>query len=146
MSILEMLEENSIPEPNSGCWLWLRAVRGNGYPTAWWEGRDWPASHLALSSRGIKVPRGFKALHKCDVPLCVNPDHLFVGTDLDNRRDAKAKGRLLNMKREFCKAGHPLSGDNVRTDLKTGSRYCVNCRRRWNSEGYLRRRARNGHN
>jgi hypothetical protein len=39
------------------------------------------------------IPPGLKILHKCDVSLCVNPDHLFVGTQLDNVRDMDAKGR-----------------------------------------------------
>jgi HNH endonuclease len=39
------------------------------------------------------IPKGMKVLHQCDVPACVNPDHLFLGTDLDNARDKTRKGR-----------------------------------------------------
>lgn len=121
-----ILEANSIPEPNSGCWLWLGMV-ANGYPV-WGQKRERrQATHLA-----IEVPKGLDACHRCDVTICVNPDHLFVGTRKANMQDARAKGRLVGYgKREFCKAGHPLSGDNVRTDPKSGKRSCRICKRRW---------------
>lgn len=138
----EMLEANSIPEPNSGCWLWLRGVCGGKrgvYPVWPWQGKRWQASHLALLVRGIVVPRGLDACHRCDNPYCVNPDHLFVGTRADNMQDAKAKGRLVGYgKREFCKHGHPLSGDNVSTDPKTGKRRCRICTNRRGKELYQR--------
>lgn len=154
LDILDMLERNSIPEPNSGCWLWLRGVAGgkNKYPV--WGGKErekkYPvrrqASHLALMVRGVVVPRGFDACHSCDNPFCVNPDHLFVGTRKANMLDAQAKGRLVGYgKREFCKQGHPLSGDNVRIDPKTGKRSCRICRLRWGRITDAKRRPRKLH-
>jgi hypothetical protein len=139
MTLTEMLESNSIPEPNSGCLLWLRGVAGgrNGpsYPVWKWEGRRRQVSHLALEAKGVKVPKGFDACHRCDVTLCVNDGHLFVGTRKINMLDAQAKGRLVGYgKREVCKQGHPLSGDNVRVDAKSGKRKCRTCERRWNRE------------
>jgi hypothetical protein len=133
-----MLEANSIPEPNSGCWLWLRAV-SNSYPVWTWEGRQQQATHLALQSKGIEVGKGFDACHSCDNTYCVNPDHLFVGTRTINMRDAQAKGRLVGYgKREVCKQGHELSGDNVRIDPKSGKRRCLTCSRRWDKQYYWR--------
>lgn len=134
LDIAGMLERNSIPEPNSGCWLWLRGVSGGrkNYPVWGQKEQRRQVSHLALLLRGIVVPRGYDACHSCDNPFCVNPDHLFVGTRTENMRDAQAKGRLVGYgKREFCKQGHPLSGDNVRIDPKTGKRSCCICRLRW---------------
>ena len=131
-SIREMIEANSIPEPNSGCLLWLRGVGGRGYPVWKWEGRRRQVSHLALEAKGVKVPKGFDGCHSCDVPLCVNEDHLFVGTRAINMQDARVKGRLVGYgKREFCKQGHPLSGDNLRVDPKSGKRKCHACALRW---------------
>lgn len=42
------------------------------------------------------IPQGYKVLHKCDNPLCVNPNHLFIGTQLDNIKDRDMKGRQRN--------------------------------------------------
>jgi hypothetical protein len=137
MTLTEMLESNSIPEPNSGCWLWLRGVAGgrNGpsYPVWKWEGRR------------RQVPKGFDGCHSCDNTFCINPDHLFVGTRIVNMQDARAKGRLVGYgKREFCKQGHPLSGDNVHVDIKSGKRSCRICKRRWGRITDAKRSPRHG--
>lgn len=113
MNLADMLEANSIPEPNSGCWLWLRACTRKGYATAWWEGRLQYVSHLALEAKGIEVPKGFMACHRCDNPSCINDAHLFVGTAKDNTQDALRKGRLGRDLKEFCKHGHRMSSDNL---------------------------------
>jgi hypothetical protein len=130
MTLAEMLEANSIPEPNSGCSIWLRGCvggqePGGAYPV--WRRRR--VSHLALSIKGVAVPEGFHACHRCDNTFCINPDHLFVGTAADNRRDAQAKGRL-KQNRVMCKYGHSLSGDNLYVAPKSGNRQCRICIRR----------------
>jgi hypothetical protein len=51
------------------------------------------ATHISLELVGRKLPRGLHALHHCDNPPCVNPDHLFPGTDMDNYQDSIKKGR-----------------------------------------------------
>lgn len=141
-TILTLLETNSIPEPNSGCWIWLRGLSGGKYKYPVWGQRDQrrQVSHLALLTRGIEVPRGLDACHSCDNTYCVNPDHLFVGTRKDNMRDAQAKRRLVGYgKREVCKAGHPLSGENLYVS-PDGKRHCRICVRRWGRKHDARRR------
>lgn len=144
-NLADMLDQNSIPEPNSGCWLWLRGVAGGKtlYPVWKWQGQRRQASHLALSLKGVAIPTGYDACHRCDNPLCVNPDHLFVGTRHDNMRDAQTKHRLVGYrKREVCKQGHLLSAENVRVNEKTGKRSCKICSRVWGRIGDAKRRPR----
>ncbi len=76
-----------------GCWPWLKSNR-NGYGIYWGGRRKYRATHISLFlARGIEIPDGLCALHRCDNPICVNPDHLFVGTHEDNVRDRDKKGR-----------------------------------------------------
>lgn len=87
------------PEPNSGCWLWAgpRDVYGYGrimvgsYPYR--RGRPTLAHRVVYSVLVGAVPKDLCVCHRCDVPCCVNPSHLFVGTRIDNNRDRASKGR-----------------------------------------------------
>ncbi len=89
----ERIEFYSIPEPNSGCWLWTGSLTSGGYGCCWWDGKQTNAHRFSwLAYRG-EIPSGQLVLHKCDMPSCVNPDHLFLGTAADNMRDMVAKGR-----------------------------------------------------
>lgn len=92
-------EARSIPVPESGCWLWLGADKGNGYGHATHERKSWPAHRLAYHLCRGPVPDGVDVCHRCDTRLCVNPGHLFLGTRTDNMRDAKRKGRLSSGRR-----------------------------------------------
>jgi hypothetical protein len=98
-----------IPEPNSGCWLWTGAVRGCfGYGETREMGRKVLAHRMSYQLHRGKIPDGMCVLHKCDVPLCVNPDHLFLGTYSDNRRDCIRKGRAYMPTRQ-CGIEHHIA-------------------------------------
>ena len=97
----ERFNEKYIPEPMSGCWLWTGALRPAGRNHQVNYGMMLlPRSRKGRSAHRISwelhcggVPEGMNVLHKCDVPLCVNPDHLFLGTHSENMKDCVAKGR-----------------------------------------------------
>lgn len=75
------------------CWLWLGSHHPAGYGRLYWRGKMRPATHVALFlDRGIEVGTGV-ARHDCDNPPCVNPAHLQIGDQVDNRRDSVERGR-----------------------------------------------------
>lgn len=80
------------PEPNSGCWLWTGYVNGWGYGKFNVRGRIEFAHRVAYREAKGEILDGYLVLHSCDLPSCVNPDHLRIGTDVDNADD-KARRR-----------------------------------------------------
>ena len=89
LSALGLAERLSVPEPNTGCWLWLAALH-HGY--AKFAGRL--VTRLLLSEGlGRALSSDEFACHRCDVPSCVNPGHLFIGSNRQNQLDKIAKGR-----------------------------------------------------
>ena len=94
MTLPEYFCAQSIPEPNSGCYLWLGPIVKTGYGVATWRGHRDLAHRLSWSYQNKQhIPEGMVICHKCDVRGCVNPDHLFLGTYRDNSRDMLSKGR-----------------------------------------------------
>jgi hypothetical protein len=82
-------------EKTSTCWFWRgRCVNNKGYASIWHGRRSFGVHRISYTLAKGEIPEGLCVLHKCDVPLCVNPDHLFLGTQLDNIRDCEQKGRL----------------------------------------------------
>lgn len=81
------------PEPNTGCWIWTGSLFKDGYGHVYRDGTTCSAHRAMWQFRNGAMAREKHACHSCDTPACVNPDHVWPGTDLDNRRDLLAKGR-----------------------------------------------------
>lgn len=96
-------------DPDS-CWLWSGTRNNKGYgmltikrrPSKW----NFLAHRISWEAFFGPIPTGMLVLHRCDTPLCVRPDHLFLGTHTDNMRDCHAKGR----NGEKTKPGHKARG------------------------------------
>lgn len=103
------LEARSIPEPNTGCWLWLDACNDAGYGAVNGRAIGLPTNRANrisyLAFRG-PIAEGLYVLHKCDVRSCVNPDHLYLGTDADNKADMVRRARSAKGDRSGART-HP---------------------------------------
>ncbi|MCH1599077.1 MAG: hypothetical protein L7S70_01665 [Pseudomonadales bacterium] len=88
----------TMPNMDSPCWEWTRAKDGNGYGGFWFDGRMRKAHRVSALWAGIisDISDGDCVLHECDNPACVNPDHLWRGSQADNMEDMKRKGRGSN--------------------------------------------------
>ena len=79
--------------PETGCRIWTGAGSGNGYGYVWHNRKDTGAHRLAYELTHGAIPHGLVIRHACDTPLCVNPGHLSLGTEMDNAADALERGR-----------------------------------------------------
>jgi hypothetical protein len=80
-------------DKSGDCWLWTKGCYWSGYGSFAWKGRSRPTHRIAWEITHGPIPDGLHVLHRCDVRRCVNPAHLFLGTESDNHRDKVRKGR-----------------------------------------------------
>ena len=105
---LEERFHKSYTKDSSGCWLWIGHTTGNPNPkfrygTVVQNKKRILAHRLSweLNNKG-KIPNGKFVCHKCDIPLCVNPNHLFLGDAITNMLDREKKGRGPQGERNWC--------------------------------------------
>lgn len=116
----------------SDCWEWQAAKFCNGYGVFRLDGKNFRAHRLSWVLEYGDIPEGLSVLHSCDNPSCVNPHHLWLGTQLDNLRDSDCKGRQTSWNerrtQSYCIHGHIFDFKNTRI-RPNGSRECRVCHR-----------------
>lgn len=102
------MEKVAVPEDGSACWLWTGPKHEKGYGLFNFRGLKVRAHRFAAA--GFRMPETkLWACHRCDVPACVNPDHLFFARPIDNTLDMIQKGRRV--------PSHPTSETSRHTKL-----------------------------
>lgn len=94
----ELVLDGVEADTNGGCWLWRKAMSGNGYGQMKIKRVAKPAHREAYKAWKGPIPEGLHVLHSCDNALCVNPDHLSVGTRSMNMTQARQRGRIVPAK------------------------------------------------
>lgn len=147
---VEELKHGKFTVDENGCHVWVGATQVSGpkqrqvlYGKVW-DGVRYKGAHRAVmeSFLGRALATEEFVCHKCDVPLCVNVDHLFVGTHQDNMDDMYSKKRGKGQNATHCKLGHPYAGENLLIDGK-GNRRCKSCLKRTSAEAIISYRNRN---
>lgn len=111
------LDDRIIPEPNSGCWIWLGPLNKKGYPQN--------ARHRQMYTlhKG-PIPKGLELDHLCRVRCCVNPDHLEPVTTKVNILRGEGNA-AINARKTHCIHGHSL--EDAYVNKKKGHRKCREC-------------------
>lgn len=115
-------------DKSGDCWQWTGPVNAKGYGV-WSQPGFKGLAHRYSLMQVIEPFAGAFACHHCDNPSCVIPEHLYWGTERDNSRDCRLRGRTKNQNtaKTHCKNGHELAGDNLRLVGKDRRRQCRIC-------------------
>lgn len=99
---------------NEECINWTKAINSGGYPISWKDGKTVYAHRVAAGAT-----KGQVVMHTCDNPICVNPNHLRIGTHKDNSQDMVDKNRQA--KGESCGASKLLEKQVLEIRFLQGS-------------------------
>lgn len=134
LDLIHKIEIKVNPNFKMPCYLWTGRTNKKGYGRIDRKNKTLSTHRYAWMSVNGPIPKGLFVLHKCDIPNCINPDHLFLGTHQDNMDDMKVKGRATNANKDktHCKHGHELNNDNtvvyVNSFYNKNMRQCLKCR------------------
>ncbi len=132
--------EHPYVNKTKGCWFWTGPLNHKGYGQtnrSKYGGQQY-VHRIAYMQAVGPIAADMQICHKCDVPNCLNPKHLFLGDNFINQRDSVMKGRHYKVRNTHCPQGHPYSGKNLYV-CPRGIRNCRTCatkhRKRYRAEG-----------
>lgn len=138
--VKERLDALSVKIPECGCWVFIGSVNNKGYGQFFVEKISGKAIHKLAhrvsyeAYKGI-IPNGMKLLHSCDNPSCINPDHLSLGSQMDNMTDCAKKGRRSGKQSRRSGLEYKSRGGRVRKPLHlTNDQATEMARRAWAGE------------
>ena len=100
------------------CWEWNASCRNNGYGAFKTKDKTHGAHRLSYElTNGFITDPTLKVCHKCDNRKCVNPNHLFLGTQKENMQDCKNKNRLVIPEGDRFKQGHIPKNSLITNDI-----------------------------
>ncbi len=115
------------------CWLWKAGAFNRGYGAFAIGYSQWPASRIAfvLQYGAWAIPGNIFVLHRCDNPLCCNPDHLFIGTAKENAEDCVGKDRSARGERHTLAKLSEEKVITIRSLIKNGEAKPMELARRY---------------
>lgn len=138
--LIALLDLCSVPEPNTGCWLWLGTINHEGYGKVHSTERGTRVfAHRASYEREFgPIPPGLQIDHRCRTRSCINPRHLEAVTPRTNCLRSTSRS-AANAQKIACDRGHRLEGENLRIGAD-GHRHCIACHKLKSREHYERNR------
>ena len=135
-TLVERFEAKFIPEPNSGCWLWIGCVNNRGGYGRFLVGDRWTLAHrFSYQTYNGPLLEGLVLDHLCRMRCCVNPDHLEQVTNAVNIQRGGSNIRPA------CKNGHPWTEETTWRSPRSGWRQCRQCKRDFRNLHFLRNAA-----
>ena len=128
-SLKDYLKKRVDIHPISGCWNWNASLNSYRYGSAYFKGTREMAHRASYREFVGEIPIGMNVCHKCDNTKCINPDHLFIGSQKDNVMDAVKKGHYKGRPQSFNKGeNHIMAKLNnadifqIKNGIRTGMR------------------------
>lgn len=121
MPLAERLEHTSERITETGCMIWLGYVNKKGYGRIGIDNKVQLTHRVAYELVNGAIPKGLAVCHRCDVPSCINPNHLFLGTFYENSMDMVKKGRHKHGERHFNAKLTERDILKIRSDNRSGS-------------------------